>query len=121
VSSWEDVCRIAAALPGAEAGTSWGRAAYKVAGRAFVNLRPLSQRDRRQLADLARDAPEGELILVRVEHELAKEALLQTEDACLSIPHLDGYPAVLVELERVTPELLEELVTESFLVCGGTL
>lgn len=91
MSSWEDVRRIAAALPGAEAGTSWGRLAYKVDGRPFVNLRPLSQRDRRQLADLARNAPEGELPLVRV------------------------------ELERASPELLEELVTESFLICGGTL
>jgi hypothetical protein len=59
-------------------------------------------------------------MLVRVEHEVAKEALLHTEDACLTIPHLDGYPGVLVELERAAPELIEELVTESFLICGGT-
>ncbi|MCW2990123.1 MAG: MmcQ/YjbR family DNA-binding protein [Solirubrobacterales bacterium] len=118
---WDDVSLIAAALPGAEPSTSWRRPCFKVAERAFVTLRPLSRRDRDQLTERGRRVPDGELVLVRVEHELAKDALLQNEDACFSIPHLDGYPGVLVELERSTRELLEELVTESFLVCGGEL
>ena len=116
---WEDVGRIAAALPGTEPSTSWRRPCFKIDGRAFVTLRPLSERDRRELGELGRRVPEGEFVLVRVEHELAKQAVLETEEACFSIPHLDGYAGVLVELERATPELLEELVTESFLVCGG--
>jgi hypothetical protein len=118
--SWDDVGSFASTLPGAEPSTQWRRPCFKVGGRAFVTQRPLSQRDRDQLAALGRTVPGGELILVRVEHEGAKEALLQTEDACLTIPHLDGYPAVLVELARAGPELLEELVSESFLICGGT-
>jgi len=85
----------------------------------FVNLRPLSQRDRKQLTEAGRTPPDSELILVRVEHEIAKQAVLDNEPACFSIPHLDGYAGVLVELDRATPELVEELVTESFLVCGG--
>lgn len=117
--SWDEVCRLASGLPGAEPSTSWGRPCFKVGGRTFVNQRPLSQRDRKQLADAGRTLPEGELILVRVEHEIAKQAVLDNEPACLSIPHLDGYPGVLVQLDRATPGLVEELVTESFLVCGG--
>ena len=119
--SWDEVCQLASALPGTEASTSWGRPCFKVGGRAFVTQRPLSKRDRKQLEEAHRRVPDGELVLVRVEHEVAKQAVLETEPACFSIPHLDGYPAVLIELDVVTPELLTELVSESFLVCGGRL
>ena len=118
MATWDDVCRFASQLPGAEASTTYRRPCFKVDGRSFVNQRPLSQRDLQHLGDAA---PQGELVLVRVEHELAKQAVIQNEEACFSIPHLDGYAGVLVELDRASPELLEELITESFLVCGGTL
>jgi hypothetical protein len=121
MATWEDVCQVASRLPGAEPSTSWGRPCFKIGGRAFVTHRPLSQRDRRELQQRGDTPPDGELALVRVEHELAKRALLENEDACFSIPHLDGYPGVLVELERAGSELLEELVAESFLICGGRL
>jgi hypothetical protein len=121
MASWEDVGRLASQLPGAEASTSYRRPCLKIHGSWFVTLRPLSQRDLQQLAERRERVPPGELVLVRVEHELAKQALIQNEAACFSIPHLDAYPAVLVELDRATPELLEELITESFLICGGTL
>jgi hypothetical protein len=121
MTSWDEVSRIASALPGAEPSTSWGRPCFKVDGRAFVTQRPLSKRDVKQLQEAHRRVPDSELVLVRVEHEVAKQAVLETETACLTIPHLDGYPAVLVELDEVTPELLSELVSESFLVCGGQL
>jgi hypothetical protein len=121
MASWDDVARLAAQLPGAEASTHWRRECFKVGGRAFVTRRPLSQRDREQLTTLGRAVPESELILVGVEHEGAKQALLHTEPACLTIPHLDGYPAVLVALDEAAPELLEELISESFLLAGGTL
>jgi hypothetical protein len=121
MASWDEVAQIASALPGAEPSTSWGRPCFKVDGRAFVTQRPLSKRDVKQLLEAHRRVPDSELVLVRVEHEVAKQAMIETEAACLTIPHLDGYPAVLVELDVATPELLTELVSESFLVCGGRL
>lgn len=121
MATWDDVQRIAGALADSEPSTSWGRPCFKVAGKAFVTLRPLSKRDRAQLAELGRRIPESELVLVRVEHDLAKEAVLHSEEACFSIPHLDGYPGVLVELDRADEDLLTELVTESFLLAGGEL
>jgi hypothetical protein len=121
VTTWDDVCRLASGLPGAEPSTSWGRPCFKVRGHTFVTNRPLSKRDRAQLEELRARIPDGELVLVSVEHELAKHALIENEDACFTIPHLHGYPGVLVELDRATPELLEEVVSESFLIAGGTL
>lgn len=90
VTGWDIVSRIASALPGTGASTSWRRPCFEVGGKAFVTLRPRSERDRDQLTDLGRRVAEGEFVLVKVEHEPAKQALLQSEDACLSIPHLDG-------------------------------
>ena len=121
MTTWDEVSRIASALPGTEPSTSWGRPCFKVGGAAFVTQRPLSKRDVKQLQEANRRVPDSELVLVRVEHEIAKQAVIETEAACLTIPHLDGYPAVLVELDAATPELLTELVSESFLVCGGRL
>lgn len=114
--TWDDVARIAAALPGAEPSTSYRRPCFEVGSKAFVTLRPLSVRDREELAE----PPAGDLALVRVEHEVAKQAVLETEDACLTTSHFDGWPYVLVDLGRATPELVEELVTEAFLVSGGS-
>src|SRR4051795_6302454 len=92
MATWDDVCRIAARLPGAEASTLYRRPCFKVEGRSFVNQRPLSQRDLQQFAERGATAPDGDLILVRVEHEIAKQAVIQNEAACFSIPHLDNYP-----------------------------
>jgi hypothetical protein len=114
--TWAEVERLAQRLPGAERSTSYRRPCFKVGGKAFVTLRPLSAQDR---AEVGR--PVGELALVRVEHEVAKQAVLENEPACLTTSHFDGWPYVLVELDRAAPELVEELVTESFLVCGGSI
>jgi hypothetical protein len=52
-----------------------------------------------------------------VEHLLAKEALLAEEPRVyFTTPHFDGFPAVLVRLERMSVAELQELVTEAWLV-----
>src|SRR5947207_2851201 len=61
-------------------------------------------------------APDGPILGVRVEHLGAKEALLSGEpDVCFTTPHFDGYPAVLVKLDRVALDVLEELIVEAWL------
>ncbi len=52
----------------------------------------------------------------RVEHLLAKEAILaDAGEVYFTIPHFDGYPAVLVRLESISDAELEELVVEAWL------
>jgi hypothetical protein len=47
---------------------------------------------------------------------VAKEALLADETGVyFTTPHFDGYPAVLLRLERITLDELEELITEAWL------
>ena len=46
-----------------------------------------------------------------------KEALLGAyPDVFFTIPHFDGYPAVLVRLDSIPPDFLREVITDSWLL-----
>ena len=113
VASWDAVRRLALSLPEAHERQSRGLAQWRVTDKLFVWERPLRASDLRALGD---DAPEGPILGARVEHLLAKEALLADEPAVyFTTPHFDGYPAVLVRLEEISEAELEELVVEAWL------
>ena len=113
MADWDDVDRLALALPEAEAGTSYGNRAWAVKRKAFAWERPLRGTDRNALGDAA---PEGPILGARVEHLVAKDALLADDPAVyFTTPHFDGYPAVLVRLERIGVDELEELLAEAWL------
>jgi hypothetical protein len=114
VATWEDVRRIALALPATSEGTSWGSASWQVKDKGFVWERPLRKTDRAVRGD---DAPDGPILGVRVADLGVKEALIADDPAVFfTIPHFDGYPAVLVLLDRIGVQELEELVVEAWLV-----
>ena len=115
MADWDDVRRIALALPEATEDTTRGRSSWKVRKKTFVWERPLRQSD---LRALGASAPRGPILGARVEHLLAKEALLADEStsAVFTTPHFDGYPAVLVELDEVELGDLEEVIVEAWLV-----
>jgi len=114
MADWDDVDRLALALPEAEAGTSYGNRAWAVKRKAFAWERPLRGPDRKALGDAA---PEGPILGARVEHVVAKEALLaDAPDVYFTTPHFDGYPAILVRLEHIAVDELEELIVEAWLV-----
>lgn len=51
-----------------------------------------------------------------MEHLGAKEALLADDpDVYFTTPHFDGYPAVLVRLDRIAIDELTELIVEAWL------
>ena len=114
MASWDDVRRIALGLPETSEAPSYnGSASWKVRDKGFVWERPLRSSDLKALGD---DAPDGPILGVRVEHVGAKEALLADDPAVFfTTPHFDGYPAVLVQLEKISIEELEELIVEAWL------
>jgi hypothetical protein len=72
-----------------------------------------AQPDLRALGDAA---PAGPILGARVEHLGAKEALLaDASGVYFTTPHFDGFPAVLVQLERIDLAELEELIVEAWL------
>jgi hypothetical protein len=86
---------------------------WRVKDKLFVWERPLRRADLEALGD---DAPDGPILGARVEHLGAKEALLAEDPGVFfTTPHFDGYPAVLVRLDRIAPDELEELIVEAWL------
>ncbi|WP_158843544.1 MmcQ/YjbR family DNA-binding protein [Saccharothrix deserti] len=114
MATWDDVRRIATALPEVTERASYdGRPAWRVKDKAFAWDRPLRKGD---LAALGPAAPDGPVLAARVPDLGAKEALLADDPAVyFTTPHFDGFPAILVRLDEITPEELEELLTEAWL------
>jgi hypothetical protein len=113
MATWDDVRRIALALPEAREETRRGLMFWVVKDKLFVWERPLRGSDLRALGDAA---PEGPILGARVEHLVAKEALLaDNPDVFFTTPHFDGYPAVLVLIEKIALDELEEVIVEAWL------
>ena len=114
MATWDDVRRLALAMPEATERPSYDSApAWRVKDKLFVWERPLRDRD---LADLGDDVPTGPVLGVRVPDAGAKQALIAEQpDVYFTIPHLDGYPAVLVRLDVIGLAELRELIGEAWL------
>ena len=96
--TWDDVVRIATALPEVEETTSYRTPSLKVRRKGFARLRTEA---------------EGGLMLKCPMEE--KEALLASGDpAFYTTPHYDGYGAILIDLERVDPGHLAELIEDAW-------
>lgn len=113
MASWDDVRRIALALPETSERVSRNLRQWQVKDKGFVWERPLRRADLEALGD---DAPDGPILGARVEHLVAKEALLADDPAVyFTTPHFDGYPAILVRLDRIGLEDLREVIVEAWL------
>src|SRR5204862_3050741 len=111
MATWDDVRRIALALPEAAEVSSRGHSQWRVKDKLFVWERPLRRSDLEALGD---SAPDGPILGVRVEHLMAKDAMLADDpEVFFTTPHFDGYPAVLVRLGRIGLEDLREVIVEA--------
>ena len=113
MTTWDDVRRIALSLPETSEQLSRGLPQWRVKDKGFVWERPLRRADLEVLGD---QAPNGPILGARVEHLVAKEALLADDPSIyFTTPHFDGYPAILVRLDRIGLEDLHELIVEAWL------
>jgi hypothetical protein len=95
--SWEDVRRIALALPGAEESTSYRQPCFKVNGRPFVNV----SREPGAIATRAADEEIELLVAAR-------------PDAYFVTPHYRGWETVLVRLDAVDDDELAGRIEDSW-------
>jgi hypothetical protein len=70
---------------------------------------------RGDLQALGDAAPEGPVLAARVPDVGAKQALLADGGEVYFTTHFDGYPAILVRLDRIAVPELEELLVEAWL------
>src|SRR5919197_1872203 len=113
MANWDDVRQIALELPQTSEVTSRDLRQWRVKDKLFVWERPLRRADLEALGD---DAPDGPILGARVEHLVAKEALLADDPSVFfTTPHFDGYPAVLVRLDEISVEDLQEVIVEAWL------
>jgi len=113
----EDVAGLVRELPEATEGERHGTRTWFVAGKAFAWERPFSKADIRRFGD--ETPPDGPILAVRVADLGEKEAVLAAgHRGFFTIPHFDGYAAVLIQLRLVGKKALREAVIDGWLACA---
>ena len=113
MATWDDVRRLALALPESSERLSRDTQQWRVKDKLFVWERPLRPADHDALGAAA---PDGPILGVRVADIGVKEALLASDpNVCFTTPHFDGYPAILVRLDRIDVAELGELIVDAWL------
>ena len=116
MATLDDVARMASELPEVTEGERHGNRTWFVGGKAFAWDRAFSKADIRRFGDQA--PPDGPILAVRVEDLGEKEAVLAANpDAFFTIPHFDGYSAVLIQLREVPAKALRDALTDAWLAC----
>lgn len=119
MATLDQVRELALALPGVQERVDGhrGGATWRTKAGSFVWERGPSGADLAALEKLGRSWPDGAVIGVRTDGLDEKEALLATfPDAFFTIPHFDGFPAVLVRLDRIGEDHLREVITDAWLL-----
>jgi hypothetical protein len=117
MATLDDVARLAGGLPEVTDGERHGNLTWSVNGKAFAWERPFSKADIKRFGGAA--PPEGPIVAVRVADLAEKEAVLAASSPGLfTIPHFDGYAAVLIQLKKVTKKVLREAIIDAWLACA---
>ncbi len=104
--TFDDVRKLALALPDVEQSTWNGQPNFKVRKRSFAGA-PTTR--------AATDGETGDVLVVRVDM-LEREALVEAPgDVYFITPHHENYPWVLIRLERADPDEIRELLVEAWL------
>ncbi|HLK16587.1 MAG TPA: hypothetical protein VKT78_17405 [Fimbriimonadaceae bacterium] len=111
MATTDDVRRIALSLPGVSEGEGYFAFGFTIKGKHKGFIWAWNERVEPKRARV----PNLNVLAVRVASLSAKELLLASDtERFFTEPHYNGFPAILVRLEKIEPDALEELILEAW-------
>lgn len=115
MATLKDVEKLIAELPEVITAERHGTQTWFLGKKAFAWDRPFSKADVKRFG--TETPPDGPILAVSVADLAEKEAVLAgSSDAVFTIPHFNGFAAVLIQLKTVGRKELRELITDAWLV-----